>query len=123
MIDRRKIEELVRQALADVRGSGGDAPRVIDSSGTVLLTPDRGANLGTPSDPAALAGMLAAQPARIAVGRAGARYRTNTLLRFRADHAAARDAVQSEVDPKLLERLGMFEVKTRATDKRHFLQR
>ncbi len=126
MIDRRKIEELVRQALRDVVTTAGDAPapaRHIDSSGTVLLTPDRGVNLGTPADPAALASMLAAQPARIAVGRSGTRFRTNTLLRFRADHAAARDAVQSEVDPELIKRLGMFEVKTRATDKRHFLQR
>jgi ethanolamine ammonia-lyase small subunit len=128
MIDRKKIEDLVRQALRDVvTAEGGDAATVarkpLDSSGTVLLTPDRGVNLGTPADPGALAAMLAAQPARIAVGRAGTRFKTNTLLRFRADHAAARDAVQSEVDPKLLERLGMFEVSTRATDKRHFLQR
>jgi ethanolamine ammonia-lyase small subunit len=123
MIDRRKIEELVRQALKDTVKDDAPAPRRIDSSGTVLLTPDRGVNLGTPADPAALKAMLAAQPARIAVGRSGTRYKTNTLLRFRADHAAARDAVQSEVDPELIKRLGMFEVRTRATSKPHFLQR
>jgi ethanolamine ammonia-lyase small subunit len=45
------------------------------------------------------------------------------MLRFRADHAAAKDAVLSEVDPALLERLGMFELASRAPDKPTFLQR
>ena len=36
-------------------------------------------------------------PARLASGRAGARYKTVTMLRFRADHAAAQDAVFSQV--------------------------
>jgi ethanolamine ammonia-lyase small subunit len=120
MIDRSKIEALVRSALKDL---GMDAKAPVDSSDALVISPDRGVNLGTPVDGAALASMLAVQPARIAVGRAGTRYKTNTLLRFRADHAAARDAVRSEVDAKLVERLGLFEVQTRATDKAHFLQR
>src|SRR5262249_54099862 len=62
-------------------------------------------------------------PARIAVGRSGPRYRTNTMLRFRADHAAAKDAVLSEVDPQLLARLELFEIASRAPDKPTFLQR
>ena len=57
------------------------------------------------------------------MGRVGPRYHTNTMLRFRADHAAAKDAVLSEVDPELLARLGMFEVASRAPDKATFLQR
>jgi ethanolamine ammonia-lyase small subunit len=82
-------------------------------------------NLGAPFDPAALKGFLGATPARIAVGRTGlgTRYRTNTLLRFRADHAAAKDAVMSDVDPALLARLGLFEVTTQAKDKKQFLAR
>ena len=67
--------------------------------------------------------MLRSTPARIGVGRAGTRYRTNTLLRFRADHAAAKDAVVSEVDAKLVARLGLVELTTRAPDKRIFLER
>ena len=34
-------------------------------------------------------------PARLGSGRAGPRYKTLTMLRFRADHAAAQDAVFS----------------------------
>jgi ethanolamine ammonia-lyase small subunit len=67
--------------------------------------------------------MLSSTPARVAVGRTGTRYRTNTLLRFRADHAAAKDAVMSEVDAKLVEKLGLVEVHTRAVDKPMFLTR
>ena len=37
-------------------------------------------------------------PARLGSGKAGARYKTLTMLRFRADHAAAQDAVFSEMD-------------------------
>ena len=36
-------------------------------------------------------------PARVGSGRAGPRYKTLTMLRFRADHAAAQYAVFSQV--------------------------
>lgn len=39
-------------------------------------------------------------PARIGVGRTGSRYLTKAYLRFRADHAAANDAVMTEVSPR-----------------------
>ncbi len=124
MIDRKAIEKLVRDALVDSVGAEAAATRAVDSSGALVIPPDRGVNVAA-VDPQALAAIVAATPARVGVGRTGVgtRYRTNTMLRFRADHAAAKDAVTSEVDPKLLERLGFFEVKSRATDKRHFLQR
>jgi len=112
----------VRDALAK-KVEGGAAARQIDSGGTLLLTPDRGVNLGEPFDPRVMPELLAATPARVVVGRAGTRYRTNTMLRFRADHAAAKDAVMSEVDAELLRKLDLFEVATRAPDKPTFLQR
>jgi ethanolamine ammonia-lyase small subunit len=122
MVDRARIEQMVRAALAKRAGGAAEAAAV-DSGGTLLLTPDRGVNLGEPYDPRVMPAFLASTPARIVVGRAGTRYRTNTMLRFRADHAAAKDAVMSEVDAALLARLGMFEVSSRAPDKAIFLQR
>jgi len=122
-VDRKRIEEMVRAALVAELGGEGAAARELDSGGALLIAPDRGVNLGTAQDPAAMKAMLAATPARVAVGRTGSRYRTNTMLRFRADHAAAKDAVMSEVDPELLKRLGIFEVMTQAPDKRVFLAR
>jgi ethanolamine ammonia-lyase small subunit len=97
----------------------------LDASDAVVIPPDRGVNLGAPYDGDALRALVASTPARVAVGRTGSgtRYRTNTLIRFRADHAAAKDAVLSEVEPALLERLGLFEVRARADGKRAFLAR
>lgn len=117
MIDRSRIEALVRSALSEA------APRGASDGEAVLLKPDRGANMAAPYDAPAMRHLLASTPARIAVGRAGTRYCTNTLLRFRADHAAAKDAVMSEVDGALIARLGLLEVKTRAESKAHYLQR
>jgi ethanolamine ammonia-lyase small subunit len=119
-IDRSKIEAMVRAAVAKQAGGGKGE---VESSGGLLISPDRGVNLGEPYDPRVMPALLAATPARIVVGRAGTRYRTNTMLRFRADHAAAKDAVMSEVDGALIAKLGMFEVATRAPDKATFLQR
>jgi len=122
-VDRARIEAMVRDALTRDQGAGAAAAREMDTAGALLLTPDRGVNVGEPYDPPVMARVLAATPARVAVGRVGPRYHTNTMLRFRADHAAAKDAVLSEVDPELLTRLGMFEVASRAPDKATFLQR
>jgi ethanolamine ammonia-lyase small subunit len=121
MVDRARIEAMVRDALA--RRAAGRGPRDVESGGALLLTPDRGVNIGEPYDPRVMPQLLAATPARVAVGRTGTRYRTNTMLRFRADHAAAKDAVLSEVDPELLRKLDLFEITSRAPDKATFLQR
>jgi ethanolamine ammonia-lyase small subunit len=122
-IDRKKVEALVREALAREIGAAEAAARDVESAGALLIPPDRGVNIGEPYDPRVMPGFLQSTPARIAVGRTGPRYRTNTMLRFRADHAAAKDAVVSEVDPALLAELGLFELTTRAPDKPTFLQR
>jgi len=50
------------------------------------------------ADPEKFKKMKLKTPARLGSGKAGARYKTLTMLRFRADHAAAQDAVFSEMD-------------------------
>src|SRR5262249_26599474 len=78
----------------------------------------------------ALIGAIRSQtPARILVGRTGPSYLTPTQLALRQDHAAARDAVWAEVDLEhdlgtdLVQRYGLFEVATRASDKQEYLMR
>ena len=56
-------------------------------------------------------------PARLGSGKAGARYRTLTMLRFRADHAAAQDAVFSEVDTEFAKEHDLLPTKTRCDSK------
>ena len=62
-------------------------------------------------------------PARLGSGRAGARYKTLTMLRFRADHAAAQDAVFSQVPEDFGEKNGLVSVQTRCKDKDQYLTR
>ncbi len=62
-------------------------------------------------------------PARVAVGRAGPRPRTSTLLQFRYDHAAAVDAVYGEVSQELLDKLDLFTVETKVEEKEMYIRR
>ena len=62
-------------------------------------------------------------PARLGSGRAGPRYKTLTALRFRADHAAAQDAVFSQVPEEYAAKNGMAEVQTRCKSKDEYLTR
>jgi len=62
-------------------------------------------------------------PARVAVGRAGPRYRTDTILDFLTDHAAARDAVHSMMDEEVLKELGVIRIHSAAATKVEFLAR
>ena len=74
-------------------------------------------------DKEALERMMHSTTARIGVGRCGPRLKTQTMLTLRADHAQARDAVFADVDSALLEKLGLFTVQTRCTDKDTYLTR
>ena len=62
-------------------------------------------------------------PARLASGRAGPRYKTLTMLRFRADHAAAQDAVFSQVREGFAEENGLVPLQTCCKDKEEYLTR
>ena len=62
-------------------------------------------------------------PARLGCGRAGARYKTLTMLRFRADHAAAQDAVFSQVAEDFAVKNGLVPVQTRCESKDEYLTR
>ena len=62
-------------------------------------------------------------PARLGSGRAGPRYKTLTMLRFRADHAAARDAVFSQVREDYAEKQGLIALQTTCADKDEYLTR
>lgn len=76
-----------------------------------------------PADGEAFRRMKMKTPARLGSGRAGARYKTLTMLRFRADHAAAQDAVFSQVPEDFAEKNGMLPVVTRCRDKEEYLTR
>jgi len=67
--------------------------------------------------------LKARTPARVGLGRAGARYRTATMLRFRADHAAAQDSVFSDLPEGFAKDNGLIPVQTKCRDKDEYLTR
>ncbi len=76
-----------------------------------------------PADEKAFRHLKERTPARLGSGRAGPRYKTLTMLRFRADHAAAQDAVFSELPEDFGTKNGLVSVQTRCKDKDEYLTR
>ncbi len=76
-----------------------------------------------PADEKAFRRLKERTPARLGSGRAGPRYKTLTMLRFRADHAAAQDAVFSLLPEDFGEKNGLVSVKTRCQNKDEYLTR
>ncbi len=62
-------------------------------------------------------------PARLGFGRAGARYKTETMLRMRADHAAAQDSVFSHVNEEFIKRNHYVFTQTLCQEKDEYLTR
>ncbi len=62
-------------------------------------------------------------PARLGMGRCGPRYKTLSQLRFRADHAAAQDAVFSQVPEDYAEKHSLLPLQTCCKDKDEYLTR
>ena len=75
------------------------------------------------ADPESFKKLKLRTPARLGSGKAGPRYKTLTMLRFRADHAAAQDAVFSEVDTEFAKKYDLLPTKTRCDSKEEYLTR
>ena len=79
--------------------------------------------------PSLIERIRARTPARVLVDRAGAAYRTSTHLELRQAHAAARDAVRTELDldrdlgAEFVRRWNLFEVTSQARSKDEYLLR
>ena len=76
-----------------------------------------------PADGDAFRKLKMKTPARLGCGKAGARYKTLTMLRFRADHAAAQDAVFSQVPEDYAAKHGFTAVQTQCGSKDEYLTR
>ncbi|MBR5642146.1 MAG: ethanolamine ammonia-lyase subunit EutC [Firmicutes bacterium] len=129
MLDERLIalitEEVIKQltasgrvVLPDRAPSYGQEPPSAPAGtvGTDRLLED-------PLDPEALERMKKRTTARIGVGKAGARLKTQTMLALRADHARAQDSVFADVDPAFIERLGLLTIESQAGDRNTHITR
>jgi ethanolamine ammonia-lyase small subunit len=125
-MDEKLISAIVEEVINQLVKTG----RVVLPNGTDDISRESAAAenkrpylVDDPQDPDALERMLKRTTARIGVGKAGPRLKTQTLLALRADHAQARDAVMKDVDPKILEEAGLFSVQTLCENKDTFITR
>lgn len=127
-MDKQELKNLVAQLLREMDDAPESGPHPADASAEPL--PDLGTlDLRTayfvenPADGAAFLRLKKKTPARLGLGRAGTRYKTLSLLRFRADHAAAQDSVFSLVDPGFYRDHDLPFVQTLCKDKDEYLTR
>lgn len=132
MVDMEtKIKQLIEDVLRDMgqqqESPLNDAPKVLsveehlvdlttENLRTQLLVPE-------PANPEAYLKFKGTTASRIGIWRTGPRYLTKSLLRFRADHAIAQDAVFNNVSEEFIKAWGLLEVKTTCVDKDQFLTR
>ncbi len=116
---RKLIAEVVRDVLEETGATAQAEPATTygadgdDLRNRVLMPCEK--------QRAALEKMRQSTPARIGVWRAGARYKTESYLKARADHAVARDAVLISLDKAKIEQLGILYVDSAAANKTEFL--
>ncbi|MBR5329221.1 MAG: ethanolamine ammonia-lyase subunit EutC [Firmicutes bacterium] len=118
---------IVESVLAELRKNGA-AP--VACGNTVVGVEDGAVDLPDISRPtltnaknfAAVEAMKTVTNARIGLGRCGTRQRTDTWIRFQADHAVAQDAVFMDVSDAFLAANKLETVTTRATTKADFLR-
>ena len=131
-MNKEELKAMVAQMLRDMgQNSGSTAPApsaapshsdgAVDDLSKIDLRKQY--LVENPANGPAFLALKAKSPARIGVGRAGARYKTVTLLRFRADHAAAQDSVFSQVPESFYKSNDLVYVKTKCEDKDAYLTR
>ena len=129
---KQLVEQLVSQMVGqtnteDVENAVKNIETVIESEGCIddITEIDLKKQLlvENPHDREGYLDMKSKSPARLGTGRAGARYKTITALRVRADHAAAQDAVFSDVSEEFIKENNLKPVKTLCNDKDEYLTR
>lgn len=133
-----QIEAIVQAVLKELGGGASGAAQpataaaaVAASGGGLVVdlpdptTKEARAQVGVknPLDMEGLKNLKASTGARIAVGRAGSRPTTGSLLLFQADHGVTQDAIYSEVEPAIVEKAGLFTVQSRVEDRQEYLIR
>ncbi len=123
---RKLIEREVLNSGETAKHSATNASHAtgIDTgSDPITLQPMDFIGVENPNNLEALQVMRKASPARILMGRCGARQRTASLLNFMADHAAAIDAVLTDVSEQFIADQNLFKVSTVVKDKDEYLMR
>ena len=128
MVTEQELRKVVEAVMKEMGGSSTAIPSRPVDSGDIL--PDICAvnirdiiHVANPHSLDAMKAMKQKTPARICLGRSGPRYLTETLLRFRADHAVAMDAVFTETSEAWIKEHNLPHFKTKCENKDVFLTR
>lgn len=132
MISERDLKSIIEKVIEEMRSDEGLVVKDFNTASTTedecipditsvdvkdqILIPN-------PANREAYLKYKEATPARVGIWRTGPRYKTETLLRFRADHAVAQDAVFTYVSKEFLEDMNLFSVTTMCSEKDEFLTR
>ncbi|MBN1921894.1 MAG: ethanolamine ammonia-lyase subunit EutC [Anaerolineae bacterium] len=130
------LEAIVQAVVAELRKRGsasasvGTPPIQAAPGELVIDLPDptlpefrRAIGVEHPHDLEGLRNLCATTTARLGVGRAGPRPRTNSLLLFQFDHGITQDAIYGEVSESVKEKLGLFTVMTQVSNRDEYLLR
>lgn len=128
-MNNQQIEQLVKAVLQEISsGKAAVGSTTVGGCNINIDAPDiskiklqQALLVENPANAEAYMELKRANPARLGVGRAGPRPNTKTLLRFRADHAAAMDTVLNDVPEETIRELGLFFVQSAAPDKAEYL--
>ena len=125
-MDKQELKQMVAQLLREM----DDTPIAQTPESTTACLPDLTKEdqrqtylVQDPENGEAYLRLKKKTTARLGLGRAGARYKTRSMLRFRADHAAAQDSVFSLVEPAFCEKNDLVFVQTKCIDKDQYLTR
>lgn len=138
-MDQKDLKAIIEQVLAEMNISGAEAAAAAPAVAAAVAFP--GVEDGcipdvtevdirtqylvkNPEHGEEYAELKANAPCRLGIGKAGARYKTDPQLQFRAAHSAAQDAVFNDVDHDFIEKdLGLFIVQTQCDSKDTYLTR
>ena len=127
-MDKQELKQMVAQLLRELEQPAEPAPVPSRDSGESLpdltkLDLRQEYLVEHPENSDAFLRLKRKTPARLGLGRCGARYKTLSMLRFRADHAAAQDSVFSLVDRSFYQNNDLPFVQTMCKDKDQYLTR
>ena len=118
MVSERDLKEIISQVLKEMGTDNKFKEKAEQKTESDLIDITKidlrdVIELKNPANEAELMKYKKKTPARIGISRAGTRYTTNTMLRFRADHASAVDAVYTDVSEEFLNANNLFTVQTK----------
>ncbi len=129
-VNESEIANIVQAVLRELGAQGGVPTALVDDESLQEQLLDLGSEQArswvgvvNPKSAEVVTELKRSTRARVGAGRAGPRPRTQSLLRFLADHSRSKDTVLSEISPEWVDRAGLFEVQTQIVEKDQYLTR